>query len=398
MRVLIMCTPVPTHFMALVPLAWALRGAGHEVLIAGQPDVMGAVKSAGLNGVSVGVGFHIDERQAGRLEPNRRLVESNSREALEEQLGAGYVFGMHAWYMWRNYLDTAREFRADVVVSDPLEFTALMVGGVLGVPVLHHRWGVDPISRRSHEEASGVLAGQCARLGLDGLPEPAAMLDPCPPSLQLPDAVPGTHFRFVPYNGNGLLPEWAARERKEQVRRRTRRVVVSLGQSTLEMNGVPFVRDFLREFGKMADVEVIATAGEKHRQEIGPVPDGVRLVDPMPLHLLLEDCDAVVHHGGAGTALTATAFGLPQLVLPQMADQFAFGDRLAASGAAVSVDTAEGQNDPPRLRAALAELLTTEAYPKAAGELRREMESLPTLPEIVTDLENGRFACAAAAR
>ncbi|MDW6062592.1 hypothetical protein SAZ11_36845 [Streptomyces sp. FXJ1.4098] len=47
MRVLMMSTPVSSHFAPLVPLAWALRSAGHEVLVAGQPDVMGPARSAG---------------------------------------------------------------------------------------------------------------------------------------------------------------------------------------------------------------------------------------------------------------------------------------------------------------------------------------------------------------
>ncbi|GAA3035986.1 hypothetical protein GCM10020000_11910 [Streptomyces olivoverticillatus] len=41
MRVLIIPSPVTTHFMPMIPLAWALRAAGHELLVAGQPDVMG---------------------------------------------------------------------------------------------------------------------------------------------------------------------------------------------------------------------------------------------------------------------------------------------------------------------------------------------------------------------
>jgi UDP:flavonoid glycosyltransferase YjiC (YdhE family) len=50
MRVLILCTPVPTHFMPLVPMVWALRSAGHDVLVARRPDVMATVPAAGLGG------------------------------------------------------------------------------------------------------------------------------------------------------------------------------------------------------------------------------------------------------------------------------------------------------------------------------------------------------------
>ena len=43
--------------------------------------------------------------------------------------------------------------------------------------------------------------------------------------------------------------------------------------------------------------------------------------------------DAVVTHGGAGTTLGALAFGVPLLVLPQGADQYANAERVVAAGA-----------------------------------------------------------------
>ena len=45
--------------------------------------------------------------------------------------------------------------------------------------------------------------------------------------------------------------------------------------------------------------------------------------------------DVVVHHGGSGTTLGALASGVPQVVLPQGADQFANADALDAAGVAV---------------------------------------------------------------
>ncbi|MET9535582.1 nucleotide disphospho-sugar-binding domain-containing protein [Streptomyces sp. NPDC006649] len=386
MRVLMLSTPVPTHFTPLVPLAWALRAAGHEVLVAGQPDVLGAVASAGLNAVSVGVGFHVQDLLLGGLREGERPLETRSRAELEEMGGAGRVWTTHTRYMWQAYLDTARAFRPDLVVSDPLEFSALIVGGALGVPVAQHRWGVDPMSDTARLEARRGLQGLCDRLGLAALPDPAVLLDPCPPSLQLPEAVPGTPIRFVPFNGNGSLPDWARAGRAG--RAGTRRVVVSLGGRTLDLNGVPLARRLLRAFGGLPGTEVIATVDERHRQEIGPVPDTVRMVDPVPLNLLLGDCDAIVHHGGAGTAMTATAFGLPQLVLPQIADQFAHGDRLAGAGAAITLDSAGAQNDPERLSAALGELLSAPGYSKAAGAVREEMAAMPAPSRVAADLEH----------
>ena len=53
MRVLIVTFPWKTHLFHLVPLAWSLRTAGHEVRVATEPDLLGAVTGAGLTADSL---------------------------------------------------------------------------------------------------------------------------------------------------------------------------------------------------------------------------------------------------------------------------------------------------------------------------------------------------------
>ncbi|WP_100445466.1 glycosyltransferase [Glycomyces xiaoerkulensis] len=50
---------------------------------------------------------------------------------------------------------------------------------------------------------------------------------------------------------------------------------------------------------------------------------------------------AVVHHGGAGTTTTAAAAGAPQVVVPQIADQPYWSERVARLGIGAGLDTAE---------------------------------------------------------
>ncbi|MCM2414283.1 hypothetical protein LNW71_22790 [Streptomyces sp. RKAG290] len=85
--------------------------------------------------------------------------------------------------------------------------------------------------------------------------------------------------------------------------------------------------------------------------------------------------------------MSATWCGLPQLVLPQLADQFAHATQVAATGAGLALHTAPEQDDPERITLALAELLADPGYAKAAGELRREMEMMPAPSQVVSDLE-----------
>ena len=45
---------------------------------------------------------------------------------------------------------------------------------------------------------------------------------------------------------------------------------------------------------------------------------------------------AVIHHGGAGTTFTAARAGTPQVIVPQVADQFYWGERVAGLGIGVA--------------------------------------------------------------
>jgi UDP:flavonoid glycosyltransferase YjiC (YdhE family) len=380
MRVLVLSNPVPTHFTQLVPLAWAMRAAGHEVLVGAQPDVIPTVRSAGLVAASAGEPFEATQGVRRKLTDGKRLRETFERKSPEEMGFFAAVWIRQARVVLPEYLAIARSFRPQLIVSNHVEFSSLLVGGAEGVPVVGHRWGVDPISGPAMADARAELADLAGNLGLDGLPLPAETLDPCPPSLQVSSAEPGTPIRYVPFNGPGELPSWHRPEPG------VRRVVVSFGTATLALNGVPHVRRVLLACATIPDIEVIATCDETYWEGLGPMPPQVRLVAPTPLHLFFDTCDAVVHHGGGGTSLTATAFGLPQLVLPQWADQFDMGERLQAVGAGISLDDVASQDDPATLADALETLLSLPEHRKAAEELSQEMAGMPSPAVVAADL------------
>ena len=55
-------------------------------------------------------------------------------------------------------------------------------------------------------------------------------------------------------------------------------------------------------------------------------------VDEEPHDLLFPQVSAVIHHGGAGTVATAARAGVPQIVLPQAADQFLWRSQVVGLG------------------------------------------------------------------
>lgn len=77
---------------------------------------------------------------------------------------------------------------------------------------------------------------------------------------------------------------------------------------------------------------------------------------------LFPRCAAVVHHGGAGTTLTALRAGRPQLILPRTADQPFHGACVRAAGAG-RVLPRKGL-DPAKLAAVLAEVEALRPAPR----------------------------------
>ncbi len=65
--------------------------------------------------------------------------------------------------------------------------------------------------------------------------------------------------------------------------------------------------------------------------------EDVLVVDEVPHGWLFPQMAAVVHHGGAGTTGTALRSGTPSIVVPSFADQFFWGERVAALGAGVNL-------------------------------------------------------------
>jgi UDP:flavonoid glycosyltransferase YjiC (YdhE family) len=112
--------------------------------------------------------------------------------------------------------------------------------------------------------------------------------------------------------------------------------------------------------------------------QLGPLPESVRAHPWVPLTAALPLCAAVVHHGGAGTCLAALAAGVPQVILPQGADQFLNADSLVTRGCAVRSTGA-----PDDLRSALRVALSGVLNGPVA-EVRQEIAEMPP-PTSVAD-------------
>jgi hypothetical protein len=83
------------------------------------------------------------------------------------------------------------------------------------------------------------------------------------------------------------------------------------------------------------DVDVLVTVGpEGNPAALGDVPENVHVERFVAQSAVLPLVDLIVHHGGTGTVLSGLEVGLPQLLLPQGADQCFNAEILTTTGAA----------------------------------------------------------------
>ncbi|MEU8551431.1 glycosyltransferase [Streptomyces roseoverticillatus] len=390
MRVLITAY-IPSHFMQIVPLGWALRASGHQVVVAGMADVVAAAGAAGLPAVRIGT----DGGFSAHVKPGHMAKDAVPAEYLTARQLADRRPWDQMGHWWRllvqdtNHLFTefAEQWRPDLVVSE-MDYNGLITGGLLGVPTVFHRWGPDLLAPLIHHHATGALHDICVDRGLPGgFPAPDLTLDPCPPSLQFEGLPAATHFRYAPYNGVGTVPEWAPATAK-----RGPRIAVSLGMLGAQTMHEDWSRSLIGTIGAAVagfeDAEVILPLGTDAADRLGALPPSFRLVDPAPLNLFMDTCDLVIHHGGAGTCLTAASFGVPQLVLAQQHPAYVgCAEQIAGTGAGIALHHDSVTTDPSGVGTAVEALLRDRRYRDSANDLAVGMAGLPSVNDMVGPLE-----------
>jgi UDP:flavonoid glycosyltransferase YjiC (YdhE family) len=117
----------------------------------------------------------------------------------------------------------------------------------------------------------------------------------------------------------------------------------------------------------------------------GIQPPHVRIERYVPQERVLPLCDVVVSHAGSGTMLATLSHGVPQLCLPQGADQFLNAPAVVSSGAGMSL--LPGEATPAAIRDAVARLLGDASFGEAARRIARSIASMPSPNDVATTLE-----------
>ncbi|MFF1560762.1 nucleotide disphospho-sugar-binding domain-containing protein [Streptomyces sp. NPDC058279] len=319
MRVLFAISPGLDHLYPSSGLAWAFRTAGHDVAVATSGVSTEAAAHAGfaVREVSPGADFASIFPKAGSPEERAKAMRERGL-AIAKTLETPDIilekFGRVSDLMLDGTLRFAQAWQPDLIVYSRLNGAALVAARALGIPAVEHgfsflREGAMPQRFLPH------LTPLFERVGVPAeLPDITSLY--FAPEHMMHGEGEGWTMRSVPFHGGGTLPDWMA-EPKERPR-----VCVTLGTTVPHVAGIGSLESVL---GAAADVDaefVLALGDDPDLDTLGTLPDNVRVVGWTPLSTLLTTCDAIIHHGGAGTTLTSAHAGVPQLAMPHGADNW----------------------------------------------------------------------------
>ncbi|MGW2373285.1 MULTISPECIES: activator-dependent family glycosyltransferase [Kitasatospora] len=416
MKILFVSMPHPTHFHPMVSLAWALRSAGHEVRVAGHPDLTDTATGAGLTMVPAGKpGWYRDDP----YEPDLygQLMGRGASDFLrtfdwswtderawswegllgqEKILVSALLAGISNDPFLDDVMDYARHWQPDLVIWEQLTMGGAVVAEALGIPHARFLYGLDFLGRAREEflrlyqqrhpdqredptrewleEAVGRFGGTWSeRLRVGGFTIATTV-----PGTELEVGFDTIGMRYVPYNGRCVVPEWL-REPTDR-----RRVCLTLGTSNEIENTGTTVGEILRGLADL-DVEVVVTLGAEEAAKMGELPANARPVGFVPLHDLLPTCQAIVHHGGFGSRLTSAYHGVPQLILGHGYDTMLAGQRQEKLGGGLCLPADSAT--PQEIRDCVARLVDDPALAAGAALIRADLLAQPSPAEVVPMLE-----------
>lgn len=395
MRILFAAAPAYGLLLPIIPLTWAARAAGHEVVLATTSELTDVAARAGLTVIDV---FPDRERWAALTGWGKGPDELPADAPIEVKNATRVPapFPIFTATMTEGTIAAARSFQPDVIAAAGDHPAGLLAASALGLPALEVgnriSWSTRDASWRNRQRPmvpEDVLTPLRERLGLSAdAPELVARIDPRAPSmgglaidqLEVPDALDGRPWwgmQYVPYNGGVVVPDWL----QQPVARP--RIGVTLGTVVPIVTGTTSLAVVVDALSTV-DADVILAAGSADLSSLGELPENVRSAGYLPLSAFLPSCDLLIHHGGSGTTAAPLFYGVPQLVLPSFADNPLSAQRVVDRGVGLAHDPST--IDAGIVRGLVGQLLTEAHFLENARQVRAEIAAQPTPSDIVARL------------
>ncbi len=374
MKIFVVSTPGAGHVTPLVPLIGALLAGGDEVLVGSGPEAAPIIAKTGARFAVAG------RSQAEWMARLATRTRGNPGDGIAAERILHYflprAFGeIGVDEMIDDVLREGRKFAPDVVVFEAFALAGPLVAELLGVPGVAHMFGPLP-PNDAVELANDAVSPIWRSYGRD-VPGWAGMyrdltIQICPPMLETAHVPTGETWRLRPVP----LP---ARPRED-----TPRPVVYVTFGTLFNANLGL---FQVALDALADepVDVVMTVGhDQNPGELAPFPANVRVEQFIPQADLLPSCSAIVHHGGAGTTFGALAHGVPQVILPQGADNYEHAAMCERAGTAIALRPEKVT--PANLAAAVRRVVFDADHAEASRKCAAEIVAMPDAVSVATTL------------
>ena len=383
MRVLVTTPAGLGHIHPMVPLARALADRGHEVRWALPETAAAHVTQHSLEVIPVaGCKPFTPQDVVERFPEVAQVPQRDRPEAI-----FGKLFGAMATPPMLEGLEpVARAWRPDLVVADAADFAGHIIAATLGIPSVTKGFGSllpEIRSARAGEEVAPLWAAR-------GLEPPAyggayltLYIDTYPPEMQREAGAHVPHRQLMrPISADVAAAPDPSRLPLPTAPPDAPLVYVTMGTV---FNDPDPLRRAVEGAGSLP-VRVLATVGPAGDPAVlGRQPDHVRVERYVPQTEVLPHCDVVVSHGGSGTVLGALTLGIPQVCLPQGADQFLNADAVAAAGAGVTI-APEGAT-PAAISTAVEAVLNHPEHRQAAQRIATSIQQMPPPAEVARILE-----------
>ena len=330
MRVLFTAAGTPAHFHVLIPIADAVRDAGHEVAFAAGPNVVSGIERAGFTAFPVGPP-DAWPRSAAPADP-AELVPW-----VWEELYAGPP----AAERLADLGPRCERWQPDLIVRENAELAGCIAAEAIGIPHAVVQNGNIAVVWHLRRDR---LARGSTRCGHRRVWRPIPIWPCCgatccccrcrcsfhDPTLRLP---PTAHFirpHTFDRTGDEALPDWLVALPPQPT------VYMTLGtvfntRHDLFATVIMALRD--------EPVNLIVTVGrDQDPEQFGPQPDNVHIERYIPHSELLARCDVMINLAGMNSLRSAFEHGVPLVLLPLVAEHAFNAERCAALGMALVLD------------------------------------------------------------
>lgn len=357
------------HIHPLMPIALALKDAGHDVVWATGSEACQRVESYGFKAISAGMSP--DERRQAFPGPQTDVSAVHPRQ--RRALIFGKRFGGMARSMREDLAPIVDSLHPDLIVHDLAEFAAAPIAVARDIAHVTVAFS-GALSGSLLQGVVDVVADVWSAEGL-AVPSDVGLYDhlylhrfplafsPIPANSKVRSVRP------VGFDGGVATdpPAWIA---ALGVNRPA--VYATLGTV---FSNVAQWRELVAALGSL-NIDAVATIGSQiDPAEIGEIPANVRVERYIPQSFILERATVLISHAGAGSMLAGASLGLAQLCVPMGADQWDNADAVQAAGAGITLE--EDQRDAVAIGVALERLLASDTFTLAAKRVADEIAALP---------------------